>query len=86
MPEGVNESEVNAKIDLLNKEIADLDAQLESVQEQANKAFEAVKNIQTEIHSLEKENLEIKHQLDSEESQRINNIKISNDALQGNVQ
>lgn len=86
MPEAVNESEVNAKIDLLNKEIADIDAQLESVQEQANKAFEAVKNIQSEIHSLEKENLEIKHQLDSEESQRINNIKITNDAIQGNVQ
>lgn len=86
MPEAVNETDVNAQIESLNKEIAEIDSQLESVQEQANKAFEAVKNIQADIHSLEKENLEIKHQLDSEETKRINDIKIANDAITGNVQ
>lgn len=86
MPEAVNESDVRARIDVLNKEISDIDAQLSSLQEQANKAFEAVKHAQTEVHSLEQKNSQIRFALESEENKRINEIKLANSNITSSVE
>lgn len=85
MPEAINESEAKSKIDLLNKEIAEIDLQLYNYQEQANKAFEAVKQVQADINSLEQDNIRIKHEIESDELKRINDIKIANSNIEASV-